>query len=194
MFDSLLEVPPAPLEDVPDEQVSVEQVLADYARIVDALNTGAPVGAVPPPLESESAPPAWSACAPSGWLALEWDQGAAVPAALSDADLIEGIVAFDRVVSWAGARQAGLLAEFASRRPENYSQPTRSDVPVACGNYASDEVGLALRLSRSAALGRLMMAQTLVEDLPGTLAAWEAGTLDVLKVRAITEEPVTFSV
>jgi hypothetical protein len=31
------------------------------------------------------------------------------------------------------------------------------------------------------------MAQVLVADLPGTLATWEAGTLDVLKVRAITE-------
>jgi hypothetical protein len=31
------------------------------------------------------------------------------------------------------------------------------------------------------------MAQVLVADLPGTLAAWEAGKLDVLKVRAITE-------
>ncbi|MGH3938272.1 MAG: DUF222 domain-containing protein [Pseudonocardiaceae bacterium] len=190
MFDGLLdllEVSPAALEDVPVEQVPVEQVLAEYARIVDALDAGAPVGALPPPWESEPAPVPWSAGVPSGWLALELEQGAAVPAALSDADLIEGIVAFDRVVSWAGARQAGLLAEFARRRPENYSQPTRSDVPVACSNYASDEVGLALRLSRSAALDRLMMAQTLVQDLPATLAAWEAGTLDVLKVRAITE-------
>lgn len=124
MFEDLLDAPPDPLEDVP-----VEQVLADYARIVDALDAGAPVDALLPPWESEPEPAPWSACAPSGWLALELDQGTAVPAALSDADLIEGIVAFDRLV----------------------------------------------------------MAQTLVADLPGTLAAWEAGTLDVLKVRAITE-------
>src|SRR6478672_11893401 len=37
------------------------------------------------------------------------------------------------------------------------------------------------------ATGRLVMAQTLVEELPGTLAAWEAGVIDSLKARAITE-------
>jgi hypothetical protein len=106
---------------------------------------------------------------------------------LSDAELIDTVVGFERVAAWAGARQAALLAEFARRRPDDYSQPTRSDVPSACSEFASDEVGLALRLSRTTAANRLVMAQALVTDLPGTLAAWEAGQLDVLKVRAITE-------
>ncbi|MGQ0774514.1 MAG: DUF222 domain-containing protein [Pseudonocardiales bacterium] len=183
MFDTLREVPPAPPEDVP-----VEQILADYDRIVEALDAGAPVGALPPPWESEPEPPPWSACAPSGWLALELDQGTAVPGALSDADLIEGIIAFDRTVSWAGARQAELLAEFARRRPEVMgSPPTRSDVPARHSGYTPDEIALALHLSRTTAANRLVMAEVVVADLPATLAAWQAGTIDTLKARAITE-------
>jgi hypothetical protein len=128
-----------------------------------------------------------SQCAPSGWLALELDHGTVDPVRLSDAELIDTVVGFERVAAWAGARQAALLAEFARRRSADYSQPTRSDAPSRGSEFAPDEVGVALRLSRTTATGRLVMAQVLVADLPGTLAAWEAGTLDVLKVRAITE-------
>ncbi|MGH3914058.1 MAG: DUF222 domain-containing protein [Pseudonocardiaceae bacterium] len=127
-------------------------------------------------------------CAPSGWLALELDQGTVDPSRLSDADLIDTLVGFDRVASWASARQARLLAGFALRRPEvKGSPPTRSDVPARYGGYTPDEIALALRLSRTTASNRLAMAQVLVADLPGTLAAWQAGTIDVLKARAITE-------
>ncbi|MGH3906507.1 MAG: DUF222 domain-containing protein [Pseudonocardiaceae bacterium] len=139
-----------------------------------------------PPFEGTEHVPV-SACAPSGWLGLELDHATADPAVLSDATLIDTIVGFDRVASWASARQAGLLAEFDRRRPRDESQPTRSDVPSRCGDSAPDEVGLALRLSRTTATGQLVMARTLVADLPATLAAWEAGTIDVLKARAITE-------
>jgi len=140
---------------------------------------------VPEPEDTGQLPMAQ--CAPSGWLALELDQGTVDTVRLSDAELIDTMVGFERVVAWAGARQAALLAEFARRRPDGYSQPTRSDVPSPCSEFASDEVGLALRLSRTTAANRLVMAQALVTDLPGTLAAWEAGQLDVMKVRAITE-------
>jgi hypothetical protein len=140
---------------------------------------------VPEPEDTGQLPMAQ--CAPSGWLALELDQRTVDTVRLSDAELIDTMVGFERVVAWAGARQAALLAEFARRRPDGYSQPTRSDVPSPCSEFASDEVGLALRLSRTTAANRLVMAQALVTDLPGTLAAWEAGQLDVMKVGAITE-------
>jgi hypothetical protein len=77
-----------------------------------------------PPLENTEQLPA-SRCAPSGWLALELDQGCADHCGLSDAELIEGLTGFDHVASWAGARQAVLLAEFARRRP--------GDHPLAVG-------------------------------------------------------------
>ncbi|MGH3916796.1 MAG: hypothetical protein ACRDTC_25815, partial [Pseudonocardiaceae bacterium] len=62
-----------------------------------------------------------SQCAPSGWLALELDHGTVEPAGMSDPDLIDTIIGFDRVASWAEARQAMLLAEFARRRPRDDS-------------------------------------------------------------------------
>jgi hypothetical protein len=161
----------------------------------EAAFVGAPVGEdwfdpawlaqAPVPEDTGQLPMAQ--CAPSGWLALELDHGTADPERLSDAELIDAVVGFERVAAWAGARQAALLAEFARRRPDDDSQPTRSDVPSRCSEFASDEIGLALRLSRTTASNRLVMAQVLVAELPGTLGAWEAGQLDVLKVRAITE-------
>jgi Domain of unknown function (DUF222) len=129
-----------------------------------------------------------SECATSGWLALELDHATVESSRLSDADLIDTIVAFDRVASWASARQARLLAEFARRRPEvKSSPPSRSEVPARYSGYSPDEIALALRLSRTTAANRLTMAQVLVTDLPGTLSAWQAGTIDERKARAITE-------
>ncbi len=131
--------------------------------------------------------PPVSACAPSGWLALELDQGCADPAGLSDTELIDAVIGFDRVASWAGARQAVLLAEFARRRPGDHPLAANSDTPSRCSEFAPDEVAVVLRLSRMTAVRRLVMANTLAADLPATLAAWEAGVIDTLKARAITE-------
>ena len=36
-------------------------------------------------------------------------------------------------------------------------------------------------------MNRFAMAQALVENLPATLAAWQAGVVDSLKARAIAE-------
>jgi hypothetical protein len=140
---------------------------------------------VPEPVDIGQVPAAQSAA--SGWLALELDQVTADPARLSDADLIDTIVGFDRVTSWAAARQAALLAEFARRRPVDEAEPMRGETPSRYSGYAADEIGLALRLSRTAASTRLTMAEVLAADLPATHAAWESGTIDTLKARAIVE-------
>lgn len=97
------------------------------------------------------------------------------PARLSDTDLIDAVIAFDRVSSWAGARQTALIAEFARRRPGDHPLAARSDVPSRCSEFAPDEIALALHLSRTTAVGRLALAQTLLAHLPETLAAWQAG-------------------
>src|SRR5689334_24226159 len=46
-------------------------------------------------------PPTFGSCEPSGWLALDLDIGAGDPGRLGDAELIEAIVGFDRITSWA---------------------------------------------------------------------------------------------
>lgn len=58
------------------------------------------------------------------------------------------------MASWVGARQAALLAEFARRRPGDFGLAARSDIPSRCSEFAPDEVGLALRLSRTTAANR----------------------------------------
>ncbi|HSL09358.1 MAG TPA: DUF222 domain-containing protein [Pseudonocardiaceae bacterium] len=120
-------------------------------------------------------------------MALELDHSTADPARLSDAALIDTVIGFDRIASWASARQARLLAEFARRRPGDHPLAARCDTPSRASEFAPDEIGLALRLSRTTAANRLVMAEVLIADLPGTLAAWQAGTIDSLKARAITE-------
>ena len=137
---------------------------------------------VTPP--EEAAP---SQCRPSGWLALELDSATAAPTSLDDAELVEVMIAFDRVASWAAARQARMLAEFARRRPGDDPVASRSSVRSVASEFAPDEVGLALRLSRMAAGARLDQSVTLERVLPEVLTAWEHGELDGVKVRAIVE-------
>ncbi|MGI8814580.1 MAG: DUF222 domain-containing protein, partial [Pseudonocardia sp.] len=141
----------------------------------------------PPLSAAEFVPP--SRCAPSGWLALDLDTAFASPTADCDADLVEGIIGFERLAAWAQARQARLLAEFARRRPPADDDPgaRRSDTPSVCGEFAADEVALALRLSRMTASARLATAISLDSVLPETLHAWERGTIDAGKVRAIVD-------
>jgi Domain of unknown function (DUF222)/HNH endonuclease len=136
-------------------------------------------GGAPPPL------PTLATCVPSGWLALELDAGTADPARLSDEGLIEAVVGFDRVASWAAARQARLLAELARRRP---ADPVPDEDRASVGSrFVPDEIGVALKLARGTAAGRIGTACRLLAVLPATHALWEAGRIDTLKARAVDE-------
>jgi hypothetical protein len=128
---------------------------------------------------------------PSGWLALELDSGTADPATMSDTHLIDAIVGFDRVGSWAAARQARLLAEFARRRPAD--RVPNVDRPSVASPYAPDEVGIALRWARGTAAARLGTARRLLDVLPATHTLWESGRIDTLKARAIDDATVVLS-
>jgi hypothetical protein len=150
--------------------------------VFDYLDEATAQEVAPAPEEQGQVPSA--RIEPSGWLALELDHGTVEPARLSDAELIDAVTGFERLASWVSARQAMLLAEFTRRRPEEDSFIAGREAPSPLSEFAADEVGLALRLSRTAAAGRLAVAQAVVADLPGTLAAWEAGVIDTPKVRA----------
>ena len=77
--------------------------------------------------ETDLPPEPWhrpcSGVRPDGYAALELQEATLDPAALTDADVVEAIRAFDHVVSWAGAQQARMLAEFARRRPPDRADP-----------------------------------------------------------------------
>ena len=103
-------------------------------------------GGAPPPR------PTMATCAPSGWSALELDSATKDPARLSDAEVVEAIVGFDRISSWAVARQARLIAELARRRP---ADPVPNEDRTSVGSrFVPDEVGVALTLARGTAAGR----------------------------------------
>ena len=159
-----------------DLDAALEQLLLDAPPWVP--DRSGPVD--PPP------PPTYGTCTPSGWLALELDTGTDDPGRLTDADLIEALVGFDRVASWAAARQARLLAELAHRRPADAVAHTARTAGVA-SEYAPDEVGVALHLARGTAAARIDTAARLLTVLPATHALWEAGRIDTLKARAIDD-------
>ena len=59
--------------------------------------------------------------------------------------------------------------------------------------YAPDEVGVALRLSRGTACARIGLAWRLLATLPDTYALWEAGLIDTAKARAVDDATVVLS-
>src|SRR6266508_2636471 len=104
--------------------------------------------------------------------------GAGMPVAAVVSDgldaeaLLDGVAAFDRVIAFAHAAQARLLAKFAALRP---------------AEFAADEVAPALRVSRMEATRRLGLAVDLTTRLPETLTALQRGELDLAKARAISD-------
>jgi hypothetical protein len=102
---------------------------------------------------------------------------------LGDDDLVEVIAGWDRLASWAQARQAGAIAVFAQRRPP----VDRDDHGVSVSEFAADELAVALRLSRPAAQARLHTALDLVGRLPATLHAWSTGAIDAVKARSVVD-------
>ena len=183
MFETpVIEAPPGFDDGVPDDDFdgAWEQLLLD------------------PDLEPDHSPEEWlydepvltyGSCEPSGWLALDLDSATADPARLSDDTLIEAMIGFDRLASWAAARQARLLAELARRRPSDKAPYSARSAGVG-SEYAPDEVGVALHLARGTACARIGLACRLLATLPDTHALWEAGQIDTSKARAIDDATV----
>ena len=171
---------------VPDDEFdgALERLLADADADLDVVRDWLP------PEWDDTAPDepvlAYGRCAPSGWLAVDLDSATTDPARLSDDTLIEAMVGFDRLASWAAARQARLLAELARRRPTDRAPYSARWAGVG-SEYAPDEVGVALHLARGTACARVGLACRLLATLPDTFALWEAGRIDTAKARAIDD-------
>src|SRR5918995_2047632 len=184
MFDDLDELAPSVGVVVQDEPpLPADLVDDDGGPSVVMPGPGDPVWDEPAP----QVPPAGAGfddLAPSGWLALELDSGTADPAARSKEDLVAAVIGFDRIASWAQARQARLPAELPERaaRPDPQTNPRG----IARG-FLDGEIAVALTLSMGTAEVRLLEATRLCSVLPATLALWEAGRIDRPKVRAILD-------
>ncbi|MCW2569298.1 MAG: hypothetical protein JWN54_3395 [Mycobacterium sp.] len=87
-------------------------------------------------------------------------------------ELIDVIAAWERLKCWAEAAQAAAITEFAHRRP-GVDPPARSS---SIDEFAADEIGAALTLSRGTAGHRIAFAVGLTE-LPQTCAALARGRI-----------------
>src|SRR5215207_2365799 len=166
-----------------------ERLLADLDGVPEWLSdpTDEPMSdSLPAEWAINQSEPGFGTCEPSGWLALDLDYATSDPHLLDDATLVEAMVGFDRLASWAAARQARLLAELAARRPSDRA-PHSARWACIGGEYAPDEAGVALHLSRGTACARIGTACRLLAVLPETHAAWEAGRIDTSKARTVDD-------
>ncbi|GAA3225311.1 HNH endonuclease signature motif containing protein [Pseudonocardia petroleophila] len=142
------------------------------------LDPDPPQGVVPDPV-------------PSGVLGLELDLTTSDLTLLSDADLVDAVVGFESMVSWAAARQFAVLAEFSRRGGDGSIRPVTAAVPAR--EWAGPEVAMALTLSPGAGEVRLAQAIRLDGVLRPTRDLLEAGRLDVPRVRLILDRLAVLS-
>jgi Domain of unknown function (DUF222) len=120
--------------------------------------------------------------------------GRADPAGVpDDDDLLDAAVDYERLIGWAQAGQARVLAEFA-RRPEVggpggwQDRGARAELGSVVRQHADDEIAAALRISRRTAAARLDTAVALARALPETAAALAGGQLDWPRAQAMVME------
>ena len=98
------------------------------------------------------------------------------PADVDDAALLEAAAAWERVMSWAAARQADVISELRRRREAQ-----------RCDNFLGDELSARLGTTRAVGESKVGLAIAL-ERLPGVAAALVRGDLDLRKTVVVTEE------
>lgn len=145
---------------------------------------GAEVGAGEwPPVEDP--PLAMGGTVPSGFFALELDLATESPAVLTDAELVDAMVGWDRLAAWAVARQYAVLAEFARRPGDGSIRPSTRAAPAR--EWAADEVALAVTVSPGSARVRLAYAARLDGPLSATRDLLRSGRIDPSRARLICD-------
>jgi hypothetical protein len=115
-----------------------------------------------------------------------------VAAVRSDADVLELIAAWERVISWAQVQQLDAIAEFV-RRPvvvgtDPHAGWAARGVPGRpTREFADDELAVRLGTSRVAAASRVGTALSLAVTHEATAAALREGAIDFSKARLIVE-------
>jgi hypothetical protein len=104
----------------------------------------------------------------------------------SDDELAGVICAWDRVEAYASSRKHAAVAELIRRRPAGGCVPGGpAQMPDACDEFTARELCSVLGESRAAAEDMLSLAQELEVNLPGTKAAFRAGSLNQRKAAVI---------
>ncbi|WP_300009964.1 DUF222 domain-containing protein, partial [Pseudonocardia sp.] len=135
-----------------------------------------------PERDAAEPPPTLADTPPSGVFAAELDFATGHPAALSDAELVDAVVGYERLAAWAAARQAAVLAEFAARPADHPSVPA-----AEVRQWAADEIALATTVSRGSAHARIARAVRLDGVLRPTRDLLETGQLDPSRARLICD-------
>ena len=100
---------------------------------------------------------------------------ALVPGEVGDAVLVEALAGWERVISWATARQGEMVAELARRRDG-----------ARVGEFTGDEVACALVVTRAVAEAKVGLAVGL-DLLPGVRDALVTGAIDHRKATALVD-------
>ena len=152
---------------------SARRVPGEYAGPAGGFGTGQPLDV-----------------APGGGVLLGFAEDAAGDedrfAGASDDELAGIIGALDRAEATACSLKHAALAEFTRRRPApGCGLEGPAELPAERAEFAGDEVAQLLAEGRGAAEGMLELARDLEVKLPGTKAAFRAGTLRLSKAQVI---------
>ena len=124
---------------------------------------------------------------PGPLLAELTEQAVSDPGSLSDDELMGVLHAAVRLANHAGWQQTVVIAEFARRRQAAFEADRAAGVPAGCraGEFPGEELTMELVTTRGDAGARIDAAVELTARLPATLAAMEAGAVDLPRAAAI---------
>ena len=110
------------------------------------------------------------------------------PALDTDGGLVDELVTLQRLIAAGQARTMTILAGLC-RRAQSWqdAHDPRQEAQVGPADLVAAEIGPALRLTPATAATHVHRAVTISTRLPGTLAAFAAGRLDLGRVLAINE-------
>jgi len=114
-------------------------------------------------------------------------QAVASAGSLTDNELIGALQAARRMANHAVYQQTVVIAEFARRRQGEFEAAKARGVPVGCrdGEFPGEELAMELVTTRGDVGARIDAAADLTTRLPRTLAAMEAGTIDLARACTI---------
>jgi hypothetical protein len=128
--------------------------------------------------------------APSGNLAvaLETASGAGFRCQELDDDQVTGVLAgWARTEAWALAGKLATVTELVRRRGIGGAGDRGDQVPAAWDDTLTEEIMLALAMSRPAALKLIDLAVALATRLDATAAALRAGQIDYIRAKIIAD-------
>jgi len=108
-------------------------------------------------------------------------------AGLGAYEVVETIAGWQRMASWAAARQAAAITELTRRAEMRPVQPGRAVESMSSARITGTEVAARLTLTPHQGDGLTARALCWCEDLPATREALEAGRIDLRRAEVIAD-------